>query len=35
VLAGLQRVTVADVQNAAKAFLGDDKSWTMIVKPEK
>jgi zinc protease len=34
VLAGLQRVTVADVQNAAKAFLADDKSWTMIVKPE-
>jgi zinc protease len=35
VLAGLQRVSIADVQKAAKDFLGDDKSWTMIVKPEK
>ena len=35
VLAGLQRVSAADVQKAAKDFLGDDKSWTMIVKPEK
>lgn len=34
VLAGLQRVTIADVQKAAQTFLGDDKSWTMIVKPE-
>jgi zinc protease len=34
VLAGLQRVSAADVQKAAKDFLGDDKSWTMIVKPE-
>jgi zinc protease len=35
VLAGLQRVSAADVQKAARDFLGDDKSWTMIVKPEK
>jgi zinc protease len=35
VIAGLQRVTIADVQKAAQTFLGDDKSWTMIVKPEK
>ena len=35
VIAGLQRVSVADVQKAAREFLGDDKSWTMIVKPEK
>jgi zinc protease len=35
VLAGLQRVSAADVQKAAKDFLGDDKSWTMIVKPER
>jgi zinc protease len=34
VLAGLQRVTAADVQKAAREFLGDDKSWTMLVKPE-
>jgi zinc protease len=34
VIAGLQRVSIADVQKAAQAFLGDDKSWTMIVKPE-
>jgi zinc protease len=34
VIAGLQRVSAADVQKAAKDFLGDDKSWTMIVKPE-
>lgn len=34
VMAGLQRVSAADVQKAAKDFLGDDKSWTMIVKPE-
>jgi zinc protease len=34
VLSGLQRVTIADVQKAAQTFLGDDKSWTMIVKPE-
>uniref|UniRef100_B0T8U4 Peptidase M16 domain protein n=1 Tax=Caulobacter sp. (strain K31) TaxID=366602 RepID=B0T8U4_CAUSK len=35
VIAGLQRVSAADVQKAAKDFLGDDKSWTMIVRPEK
>ncbi|MFZ0266210.1 M16 family metallopeptidase [Caulobacter sp.] len=35
VIAGLQRVTIADVQKAAQTFLGDDKSWTMVVKPEK
>ena len=34
VLAGLQRVSAADVQKVAKDVLGDDKSWTMIVKPE-
>ncbi|MBC7669146.1 MAG: insulinase family protein [Gemmatimonadaceae bacterium] len=34
VISGLQRVSVADVQKAAKDFLGDDKSWTMVVKPE-
>jgi zinc protease len=34
VIAGLQRVSAADVQKAARDFLGDDKSWTMIVKPE-
>ncbi|MGR4864164.1 M16 family metallopeptidase [Caulobacter sp. LARHSG274] len=34
VLAGLQRVTAADVQKAAREFLGDDKSWTLLVKPE-
>jgi len=34
VIAGLQRVSIADVQKAAQTFLGDDKSWTMIVKPE-
>ena len=35
VLAGLQRISPADVQKAAKDYLGDDKSWTMIVRPEK
>ncbi len=34
VIAGLSAVTVADVQKAAQTFLGDDKSWTMVVKPE-
>lgn len=34
VLAGLARVTPADVQKAAKAYLGDDKSWLLLVKPE-
>ncbi len=34
VIAGLERVTAADVQKAAKTFLGDDKSWTLLVKPE-
>jgi zinc protease len=34
VIAGLQRVSAADVQKAAQAFLGADKSWTMLVKPE-
>jgi len=34
VLAGLQRVSAADVQKAARDFLGQDRSWTMIVKPE-
>jgi zinc protease len=34
VIAGLERVKAADVQRAAKTFLGDDKSWTLLVKPE-
>lgn len=34
VLAGLARVTPADVQKAAKTYLGDDKSWLLLVKPE-
>jgi len=34
VIAGLQRVSAADVQKAARDFLGQDRSWTMIVKPE-
>jgi len=33
VIAGLQRVSAADVQKAARAFLSDDKSWTFEVKP--
>jgi len=34
VLAGLSRVTPADVQKAAKTYLGDDQSWLLLVKPE-
>lgn len=34
VIAGLTRVTPADVQKAAKTYLGDDKSWLLLVKPE-
>ena len=34
VIAGLERVSAADVQRAARTFLGDDKSWTLLVKPE-
>jgi len=34
VIAGLQRVTIADVQKAAQTFLGDDKSWSLVIKPE-
>ncbi|HQR90562.1 MAG TPA: insulinase family protein, partial [Caulobacter sp.] len=34
VVAGLERVTASDVQKAARTFLGDDKSWTLLVKPE-
>lgn len=34
VLAGLARVTPADVQKAAKTYLADDKSWLLLVKPE-
>lgn len=34
VLAGLSRVTPADVQKAAKTYLADDKSWLLLVKPE-
>ncbi len=34
VLAGLSRVTPEDVQKAARTYLGDDKSWLLLVKPE-
>lgn len=34
VLAGLSRVTPADVQKAARTYLADDKSWLLMVKPE-
>jgi zinc protease len=34
VLAGLARVTPADVQKAAKTYMDDDKSWLLLVKPE-
>ncbi|WP_454758971.1 M16 family metallopeptidase [Caulobacter segnis] len=34
VVAGLTRVTPADVQRAAKTYLADDKSWLLLVKPE-
>ena len=34
VIAGLQRVSIADVQKAAQTFLGDERSWTLYVKPE-
>lgn len=34
VLAGLSRVTPADVQKAARTYLGDDQSWLLLVKPE-
>ncbi|WP_454714630.1 M16 family metallopeptidase [Caulobacter segnis] len=34
VVAGLTRVTPADVQKAAKTYLADDKSWLLLVKPE-
>ena len=34
VLAGLARVTPADVQNAARTYLADDKAWLLLVKPE-
>jgi zinc protease len=34
VIAGLERVKTADVQKAARTFLGDDKSWTLLVKPD-
>ena len=34
VLAGLARVTPADVQKAARTYLGDDQSWLLLVKPE-
>jgi len=33
VIAGLERVNPADVQKAARTFLGDDKSWTVLAKP--
>lgn len=34
VIAGLSRVTPADVQRAARTYLGDDQSWLLLVKPE-
>ena len=34
VIAGLSRVTPADVQKAAKTYMGDDQSWLLMVKPE-
>ena len=34
VIAGLTRVTPADVQKAAKTYLADDQSWLLLVKPE-
>lgn len=34
VLAGLSHVTPADVQKAARTYLGDDQSWLLLVKPE-
>jgi len=34
VLAGLAHVTPADVQKAARTYLGDDQSWLLLVKPE-
>ncbi|ALL12642.1 M16 family metallopeptidase [Caulobacter henricii] len=34
VIAGLERVKAADVQRAARTFLGADRSWTVLVKPE-
>lgn len=34
VIAGLSRVTPADVQRAARTYLADDKSWLLLVKPE-
>lgn len=34
VIAGLERVKPADLQKAARTFLGDDRSWTVLVKPE-
>ncbi len=34
VIAGLSRVTPADVQKAARTYMGDDQSWLLLVKPE-
>lgn len=34
VIAGLSRVTPADVQKAAQTYLADEKSWLLLVKPE-
>ena len=33
VISGYQRVTAADVQAAAKAYLGADKTWRLVIKP--
>ncbi|MDO8296287.1 MAG: insulinase family protein [Caulobacter sp.] len=32
-IAGYERVTTADVQAAAKAYLGADKAWRLVVQP--
>ena len=34
VITGYERVTAADVQASAKRYLGADKAWRLIVKPE-
>jgi zinc protease len=35
VVSGLEHVTAADVQAAAKLYLRDDKAWKLVVRPEK
>ncbi|MDB5455891.1 MAG: peptidase domain protein [Caulobacter sp.] len=34
VTASLERVSAADLQAAARQFLADDRSWTLLIKPE-